>query len=86
MHKSNEYTGEGEIVPPMAKWHEVPLTRWVGKGEGILCVSESSTLITSLDYFPFKIIFLKKGIFWRNKGIFVVFKFFHLLSIPRDVR
>lgn len=41
-----------EIVPPMAKWHEVPLASWVGKGEAVLCASESSTLITFFDYFP----------------------------------
>lgn len=53
LHKRDEYTGEGERMPSMEKWHEVPLASWVGKGEVILCASESSTLITFFDYFPF---------------------------------
>lgn len=53
LHKRDEYTWEGKIGPPMAKWHEIPLASWVAKGEVILCASESSALTTFFDYFSF---------------------------------
>lgn len=56
-----------EIVPPMVKWHEVPLASWVGKGEVILCASESSTLSPSLAIFLLNIFSSRRESFRETK-------------------